>query len=594
MRDTNQALPSYLLIAAASLAQIAVAEHLKTPPCDELAAWSTSIDKQDRWEPFPENTRIWLPNAMASPEFEALFGKVALQWTQADVLSARGVWNGCIQKAKKARNKAQQTALSTARGYLTSNLRNAVRYGERREQNAQRMEQMQTQAPQQRQATTQTHAETAARAPQRSPKSATTSLDRAVNELVAQPASLESLRALGLLSRLDVHDSAALSQLERKLGAMPENPATKSAYQIVRDLRIRGTSVFDASALPKINARLAEVKPPVLDALREEFSQSPADPRRRRALAQRYETVMAELQAILSDDEWRSLADETRKKRLAIVASALVDAKSEIDKVPPGEKGIETINQIVKRTDARGLNIKQRKDLMDYAQARQRVLADELLRNAAETELPEIPENWAGIAALDELNSRLHRTVTGLASPQAAKDFVAALNARLAEVGRQALPEFEDQLAALPENEKGLAKAGERVAHVKAWHVMEESVRLDYLAEAEKRRDEIAVIVERNREERRSRVENERKKAIAAGADPRIVGYQWIDANDMMRLDFRDEETVFVTALGMKFAGTYKVSRDDIVVIGPHGQLVYSIRGETLVGNGAVFHKSGN
>lgn len=55
MRDTNQALPSYLFIAAALLAQTVVAEDLKTPSCDELAAWSTSIDAQDRWEPFPKS-----------------------------------------------------------------------------------------------------------------------------------------------------------------------------------------------------------------------------------------------------------------------------------------------------------------------------------------------------------------------------------------------------------------------------------------------------------------------------------------------------------------------------------------------------------
>jgi hypothetical protein len=217
-----------------------------------------------------------------------------------------------------------------------------------------------------------------------------------------------------------------------------------------------------------------------------------------------------------------------------------------------------------------------------------------LLRTAAETELPAIPETWAGIAALDQLNIRISKAVNRRASPEAAEDFVAALNARLAEVGRGALPEFKDQLAALPEDEEGLAKAEERVAHVKAWHVMEESVRLDYLDEAEERRDQIAAVVEKVREERRAVAEAERKKAIAAGADPRIVGHQWTDENDMMRLDFRDEETVFVAALGMKFAGTYKVSRDDIVVKGPHGQLVYSIRGETLVGNGAVFRKSGD
>jgi hypothetical protein len=79
---------------------------------------------------------------------------------------------------------------------------------------------------------------------------------------------------------------------------------------------------------------------------------------------------MAELEEILSDDEWRSLADDTRKERRAVVASALVEEQSEIDEAPPGEQGIATIDQIVKHTLAWGLDIKQRKDLTDYAQAR--------------------------------------------------------------------------------------------------------------------------------------------------------------------------------------------------------------------------------
>jgi hypothetical protein len=56
-----------------------------------------------------------------------------------------------------------------------------------------------------------------------------------------------------------------------------------------------------------------------------------------------------------------------------------------------------------------------------------------------------------------------------------------------------------------------------------------------------------------------------------------------------MKYEFRDQETVFITVLGMKVAGTYKVSRDDVVVQGPHGQLVYTFDGDKLTGNGAIF-----
>ena len=99
-----------------------------------LAAWSGSVDPNARWEPFSENRRLWLPEAMAQPAFAELFGKPAVEWTQADVASARATWNGCIQKAKKARDRDQQKLLQDARRYLTGNLRGVARYQERRGQ----------------------------------------------------------------------------------------------------------------------------------------------------------------------------------------------------------------------------------------------------------------------------------------------------------------------------------------------------------------------------------------------------------------------------------------------------------------------------
>lgn len=112
----------------------AQANELFSPNCEDLAAWSANIDPKRRWEPFSENRRLWLPEAMAQPGFAALFGKPAVDWTQADVAAARTTWSGCIQQAKKARDSGQQKLLQSTRRYLTSNLRDVARYQESRGQ----------------------------------------------------------------------------------------------------------------------------------------------------------------------------------------------------------------------------------------------------------------------------------------------------------------------------------------------------------------------------------------------------------------------------------------------------------------------------
>lgn len=567
------------------------ASALKQPACDELAQWSKTIDAKGRWEPFSDNPRVWLPKAMASKTFAALFGKPALEWSEQDVQSARRHWNGCIQMARKARDDDRLATLSTARRYLTSNLRNAVRYQERQANGAAKTVRRDAQTAQAGVEKTPAGRSAAADGSSDRRRATATSLERSVNALVSQPPSLESLLALGTLSRLDVANTVRLNELQRRFGSMPGHPATRSAYQILREVQARGSSGFSQSALPAINSRLEEVKPPVLASLREEFSKSPADLDQRRALARRYETVMADLEHALPDDEWRALADETRSNRRAIVAEALSFAKTEIDDVPAGPQAVAKIDRIVNRTVARGLDIRQQRELTTHARARQTKLADDLLNKVIETELQKIPESWAGFAAMNQLNAATLRAAGGHASAAASASYSQAVKARMAQIGRKALPEFERQLATLPEDEDGLAKAEQHVADVKVWHAMEEGVRRDYLAAAEERRDRISAAVRQAGEERRAAAIRERKQAIAAGADPRVVGYRWIDENEVMQLDFRDEETVFVTALGMKFAGTYQVSRDDVVVTGPHGQLVYTLRGDRLVGMGATFRK---
>lgn len=574
------------------VASVAAAGSFRSPPCDQVAEWSKTVDPKDHWEPFTENNRIWLPNAMSQPEFEALFGKPALDWTYADVQSARSVWNGCIQQAKKARDNDLRNLLQNARGYLTTNLRNAIRYQERRgerETRDPRTEAEQERRLEERQedrAAKGQQTQMTASAPASAP-----GLKAGVDELLAAPPSVEGLIALGSLSNLDVSDAKAMQELEQRFG-YTYGPAGKAAYRVMRELRFRDTTGYETQELPRINARLADIKPPVLAELKAEFSQSPADLDKRRALAQRYEKLMEQLKGALTEEEYLALAEGTRKERTRVVDRAVVDAKAQIDQVPAGAQGIAEVDRIVSETAQRGLDIQQRRDLVNHARARQRILANEVLNQAAEKELPALPGTLAGIKELNAISSRMLQGVVQKADKDVIQSFVTASDARLAEIGRKALPEYEKALARLPASEAGLAQAQREVADKEGWVDMEEKVRGEYVAIAKARRDAIAVVVDKERTQRNERLERERKGAIAAGGDPRLVGTEWVDSNNTMKFDFRDHETVFITALGLKVAGTYKVSRDDVVVQGPHGQLVYTFDGDRLTGNGAVFRKT--
>lgn len=573
------------------VASVAVADNLRTLSCDELAKWSETVDPKDRWEPFAENNRIWLPSAMSKPEFKALFGKPALDWTQADVESARSVWNGCIQQAKKARDNDLRNLLQNSRGYLTTNLRNVARYQERRGERVTRdtqREANQARRPDGRQGT-QTAGAPETKAAPTAPVSAP-GLKAGVDELLAAPPSTEGLIALGSLSNLDINDSDAMQALEQQFG-YTYGPAGKAAYRVMRELRIRGTTGYETRELPRINARLAEVKPIVLEELKAEFSQSPTDLDARRALAQRYEKLMKQLKVALTEEEYRALAEDTRQERKSIVDRAVADAKVQIDQVPAGAQGIAEVDRIVGETANRGLDVDQRRDLVNHAQSRQRTLANEVLNDAATRELPALPGTLAGIKELNAISKRMLQGVVQKADREAIQRFVNASDARLAEIGRIALPEYEQTLARLPENEAGLAQAEREIADKEGWIDMAEGVRAEYVAIAEARRNQIAVVVDEERAQQDAALDRERKRAIAAGGDPRLVGTEWVDSNNTMKFDFRDHETVFITALGLKVAGTYKVSRDDVVVQGPHGQLVYTFDGERLTGNGAVFRK---
>ena len=77
-----------------------------------------------------------------------------------------------------------------------------------------------------------------------------------------------------------------------------------------------------------------------------------------------------------------------------------------------------------------------------------------------------------------------------------------------------------------------------------------------------------------------------------AGYDPALVGYRFVDAERLTSLEFRDERRVIFSALGMRFAGIYELSQDDVIVEGPNGSIVFARDGDRLSGMGLVLIRS--
>ena len=188
---------------------------------------------------------------------------------------------------------------------------------------------------------------------------------------------------------------------------------------------------------------------------------------------------MKRLEAALPEEEYLALADETRKERRGVVDRAVADAKGQIDQVPAGEKGIARIDRIVSETVKRGLDSKQRRDLVNHARSRQRMLANQILNDVVENELPALPETLAGVQTLNAITTRMLQGIVQKADRDVIQQFVDASGTRLADIGRKALTEYGEILARLPENESGLAQAEQELADKVGWTDMEERVRAD-------------------------------------------------------------------------------------------------------------------
>ncbi len=579
-RATAFGLLAALLPAAPAAAEAAIAP----PDCSELEAWLGGIDPDDRWQPL-ENNRGWVPRAFAAPAFEETFGRPAMTWQPDDAVAVANRIYDCGQEAGRDGRRDARTLLYGARGYFQGNLRGLLLAQAKAEQRAAR--EAERQAKREAQAAEREReeaerrkaraAEARARAEAQQRETAA-ELEAALDAFLGEADSPDFLRRLTMLRAVDFQNPESYGQAYGRVG--------RSGRQILSILRNQGSDMSDPRVAPRLEARERALR----DSITEHYQRSIAGLNDSggslRQLDHMEAEIGREMAPLLGAEAARELMAAVAAKRAAIRKEILARAYRLIDSAETdrsdAEQAIAQIGKIM--AEARGLGFARAdlEALRDHARKRQAALAGKILAARA-TELNDYPESLYGLQRLAGDIAGTRRGPAARAAESARRAYLDAARARLTEIAAASLPEFEAQLAALPESAAGLKQSEATVVGTAGFEQVGEAVRADYLAALEARRAEISAALE-------AKMAARRRAAVQAGGDPELVGRTFVDEKHFTRIEFRDEKLAIINIMGIRAAGDYQVSADDVIVRGPQGSLVFTRRGSgadvRLTGNG--------
>lgn len=70
---------------------------------------------------------------------------------------------------------------------------------------------------------------------------------------------------------------------------------------------------------------------------------------------------------------------------------------------------------------------------------------------------------------------------------------------------------------------------------------------------------------------------------LLGACDARLSG-KYGDELGIMEYEFESDGTVYINTMGVRVAGEYEIDDDNVIVRGPHGNLVFERRDDHLVG----------
>lgn len=70
---------------------------------------------------------------------------------------------------------------------------------------------------------------------------------------------------------------------------------------------------------------------------------------------------------------------------------------------------------------------------------------------------------------------------------------------------------------------------------------------------------------------------------LLGACDARLSG-KYGDELGIMEYEFESDGTVYMNAMGVRVAAEYEIDDDNVIVRGPHGNLVFELRDDRLIG----------
>lgn len=547
--------PSLAALATMACVVPGSADDVVEPQCAALEEWSVTVDPKQRITPLQGNS-AWMPQAFAAPGFAALFGKPALDLTKPEIARLSALFRDCQKAATKEKRYAAQKSLNAARGMLVGRLARIVtaRAG------------MDAMAEGQKAAEDKYRAQKDAMAAERA-RQQEDAVRTYLTRLLGQPDSPALLRDLALLRAEPMPAPEALS-----------TPFGRNFPDYISQ---SGLTPQDPEIATAIDARIAELRDRMVEDAAARIAAVPSSAEGLTRLARiETEALVAMGPGLRAEDRSR-LATLATRRREAIRADLTRFAEQNIAGLPDSLEGLTTLAGWKAGLAGLDVTVAQRAELAGAIATRRGAIAAAILTQR-EAGLADLPGTLEGLARFDATLAAVAPALA-VAEPSVRARFSGAAAARLAALRKAALPEFETRLAALPDNRDGRRAADEQIAYAKAM-APGSPQREAYVAAAVVRRDAIAAALADQDSARRA-------AALAAGGDPRLVGLTFRELTAGMSLEFRDGKLVILNMLGMRAAGDYQVSADDVVVHGPHGTLVLRIDGETLSGMGMNFER---
>lgn len=517
-----------LIIIHALVAPPEARAALAVPSCESLSAWAQTIDKKDKWRLNSYNKRLNLTAAFGTPEFEALFGKPALEWTRDDTKAAGKIIKACGAQARKAKNNKARRLFGNANRAIQQYLVPVIG----------RM------------------------------KTIRQGLDQSWSALVALPPSTDTLRAFGALNRMG--DGGAATPAEWRILTGSHLPPYKNARGVIVALRELPDAATD-SLRPQIAEHYEAQRAPVVAALEEQLTQIPSTLEGLRELQVTMDTTRKELGPALSDSDYAALAERVSEQGTRVEEHLLNQEIAAIEAAPETLDGLAAINTILAGPVAGALSEPNADALKRAGFARRASIGDKLI--AAEiAKLAEFPGTLEGMHELSAFEAKVLRELDESRTGLSLTGFKHAVTNRFAELGREALPDYERSLDALPENEKGLSEYHAlQKRHGRVIQRTRQSTRREYEKVAAARLEAI---------EKGVAQENARLAALP------LPGGVFVQRHGP-RFEFRKGSRVYMTmAQDVTVEGEYEEDGERVIIRLPQANLVFRRSGPLLIGNG--------